>query len=53
MSKQRKMLVKEAFRRLDRTGDGVVTVEDLIICYKSDKHPEVGRRAETQTPTGR
>ena len=30
MSKARKDIVREAFRRLDNTGDGEVTVEDLI-----------------------
>ena len=30
MSKSRKDVVREAFRSLDKTGDGEVTVEDLL-----------------------
>lgn len=41
MSKNRKMLVREAYKRLDKTGDGVVTIEDLMIAYNANAHPEV------------
>ena len=29
MSKSRKAIVSKAFNKLDRSGDGVITVEDL------------------------
>ena len=29
MSEGRKRIVKEAFKKLDRTGDGVITMDDL------------------------
>jgi Ca2+-binding EF-hand superfamily protein len=41
MSEDRLDFVHEAFRRLDRTGDGVVTVEDLEQLYDVSQHPEV------------
>lgn len=31
MTPSRKKLVIEAFRKLDKTGDGVVTIEDLKV----------------------
>jgi Ca2+-binding EF-hand superfamily protein len=43
MNKKRRLLVKEAFRRLDKTGDGVVTVEDLEQAYDASHHPEVSQ----------
>merc|ERR1711916_259175 len=41
MSERRIAVVREAFRRLDKTGDGVVTVEDLEMAYDTSFHPEV------------
>mmetsp|Transcript_1443 Transcript_1443/g.2026 ORF Transcript_1443/g.2026 Transcript_1443/m.2026 type:complete len:1301 (-) Transcript_1443:1473-5375(-) len=41
MSKRRLDLVHIAFQRLDRTGDGVVTVEDLEGVYDPSFHPDV------------
>ena len=40
MSKCRQELVKKAFVKLDKTGDGVITVEDLKGVYKVDEHPK-------------
>ncbi|KAJ6664212.1 hypothetical protein lerEdw1_008430 [Lerista edwardsae] len=40
MSKVRKEIIEEAFRKLDRTGDGLVTVEDLHGVYNSQSHPK-------------
>lgn len=37
MNKARKGIVREAFRRLDKTGDGEVTVEDLVQVLKKSK----------------
>lgn len=41
MNKARKMLVRQAFGLLDRTGDGIVTIEDLVMAYDATAHPEV------------
>jgi Ca2+-binding EF-hand superfamily protein len=40
MSKTRVDLVKKAFAKFDRSGDGVVTVEDLKRVYQPDCHPK-------------
>ena len=40
MSKARKDLISKAFRKLDKSGDGVVTVEDLRGVYNVKKHPK-------------
>ena len=45
MNKSRKSLVAQAFRKLDRTGDGLVTIEDLkgvydVRCHKKYKSGE-------------
>ncbi|XP_063003023.1 calcyphosin-like protein [Elgaria multicarinata webbii] len=40
MSKARKDIIGAAFRKLDRTGDGLVTVEDLRGVYNSQSHPK-------------
>lgn len=40
MSQTRRSLVIRAFKKLDRTGDGVVTVEDLRGVYCVSKHPK-------------
>ena len=36
----RKQLIKEAFRKLDKSGDGVITVDDLRGVYNGKKHPK-------------
>lgn len=41
MSYERKLLVKEAFSRLDRTGDGVVAADDIMAAYSFEHHPAV------------
>ena len=40
MSKHRKDLIFQAFQKLDKTGDGVITVEDLKGVYNVKKHPK-------------
>ena len=40
MSKHRKDLIFQAFQKLDKSGDGVVTVEDLKGVYSVKKHPK-------------
>ena len=40
LSKARKNLIQQAFRKLDKTGDGVITVEDLRGVYNASHHPK-------------
>lgn len=40
MSKPRKEVVMQAFRKLDKTGDGVITIEDLRGVYNAKCHPK-------------
>lgn len=40
MSKARKEVVMQAFRKLDKTGDGVITIEDLQGVYNAKYHPK-------------
>ena len=41
MNQRRQGLVMQAFAVLDKTGDGVVTVEDLQGAYDTSQHPDV------------
>ncbi len=34
-------VINEAFAKLDKTGDGLVKLEDLIGVYNASKHPDV------------
>jgi hypothetical protein len=47
MSYERKQLVREAFNLLDRTGDGVITVEDILEAYDYSSHPNVANGSIT------
>ena len=40
MNKARISVVDEAFRKLDKTGDGFVTIEDLRGVYDVKNHPK-------------
>ena len=40
MSQTRKSLIWKAFDKLDKTGDGIITVEDLKGVYSVKKHPK-------------
>lgn len=40
MSRARRILVEKAFRKLDKTGDGIVTVDDLRGVYICKYHPK-------------
>jgi len=40
MNKSRRGLVLKAFNKLDKTGDGVITVDDLKGVYDVTKHPK-------------
>lgn len=41
MSKAREAVIAAAFAKLDQTGDGVVTVDDLRGVYSGHAHPKV------------
>ena len=40
MSNARKGLIQQAFQKLDKTGDGTITAEDLRGVYDVRKHPK-------------
>lgn len=40
MSDARKQVIGQAFQKLDKTRDGVVTIEDLQGVYNSKHHPK-------------
>lgn len=40
MSDTRKQIIGKAFNKLDKTGDGVVTIEDLKGVYNCRQHPK-------------
>lgn len=48
LNNNRKGLVAQAFKKLDKTGDGIVNIEDLRGVYNASSHPEVrlGRKSE-------
>jgi len=50
MNKRRLDLVHMAFRVLDKTSDGKITIDDLRLAYDTSKHPEVlsGKISERQ-----
>ncbi|KAG7176970.1 crustacean calcium-binding protein 23 [Homarus americanus] len=48
MTEPRKAAVEAAFKHLDKTGDGVVTVEDLKGVYSAKKHPKVVKGEATE-----
>jgi len=50
MSQRRIDLIKLAFRKLDATGDGVVTIEDIEVNYNADFDPDVksGRKSSAE-----
>lgn len=50
MSKSRKALITQAFLKLDKTGDGIITVEDLkgVYCVKKHKKYMNGEWTEEQ-----
>ena len=33
-------IVKKAFEKMDKTGDGIITQEDLVECYNIKEHPK-------------
>lgn len=40
MSRARREVIMQAFRKLDKTGDGVITIEDLREVYNVKHHPK-------------
>jgi Ca2+-binding EF-hand superfamily protein len=50
MNQFRQDIVLKAFKQLDRTGDGVLTVDDIKGVYSAAKHPDVlsGKRTEDE-----
>lgn len=48
LNQVRRAVVRRAFDKLDRTGDGVVTTEDLRGVYNARFHPEVKKGEKTE-----
>lgn len=48
LNERRKALVCQAFDKLDKTGDGFVTVEDLVGVYDGSFHPKFKSGEMTQ-----
>jgi len=48
MSDKRINLIKQAFKKFDRTGDGVVTIDDLRGVYSAKNHPDVKSGKKTE-----
>ena len=46
-------LIQEAFRRLDKSGDGTVTIDDLAAAYDTSLHPKVHLLACLSTSSAR
>jgi len=40
MSPARLDIIKKAFKKLDKTGDGRVTIDDLKLAYNVEHHPK-------------
>jgi calcyphosin len=48
MNAKRSATVDKAFAKLDRTGDGLITVEDLLGVYDGSYHPKFKSGEMTQ-----
>jgi hypothetical protein len=48
LNERRKQLVLQAYAKLDRTGDGIVDIEDLRGVYDSSNHPDVKMGKKTK-----
>ena len=50
MSSSRKNLIDKAFQKLDKTGDGKITLKDIKGVYNTRRHPEVlsGEKTEDE-----
>jgi calcyphosin len=48
MNANRKRLVAQAFKKLDKDGSGVVNIDDIKGVYNASKHPDVLQRKKTE-----
>lgn len=49
MNKNRLNIIEKAFEKLDKSGDGVVTIDDLKGSYDVRSHPEYQNGSKTET----
>ncbi len=48
MNEKRLFLVKKAYNRLDKDGNGTIDIQDVINVYDTSKHPEVIAKRKTK-----
>jgi hypothetical protein len=55
MNERRLGLVRLAFSKIDKDGNGILDAQDIVDCFDASKHPEVvaGRMTEDQVKFGR
>ena len=49
----RKKIVAQAFKKLDKDGNGWIDINDVRGVYKADKHPDVVAKMNTQIKSAR
>jgi hypothetical protein len=49
MNEFRRQIVDQAFNKLDRNKDGVVTIDDLKDWYNASRHPDVITKRKTES----
>lgn len=48
LNERRLKVIKQAFQKLDKTGDGVITLDDVRGVYDPKNHPDVKSRKKTE-----
>ena len=48
MNEKRTSLVEQAFRKIDKDGNGLLEVQDIKDTYKADRHPDVLQGKKTE-----
>jgi Ca2+-binding EF-hand superfamily protein len=48
LNDRRTDMIRKAFQKMDKTGDGVITLEDVLNTYDASKHPSVLKGEKTK-----
>ena len=48
MSQERISIIKQAFKKFDKTGDGIISIDDLKGVYSAREHPKVKSGEKTE-----